>query len=86
MAEWGLSPHRWGKSFTEKHIFTHIIWEMTVFTLDVQGEGPPEWAWRTGEEREKYPMPTAEKLRVGEVTNMYVIVEKQMQATKVIRP
>ena len=28
----------------------------------------------------------AEKLRVGEVTNMYVIVEKQMQATKVIRP
>ena len=28
----------------------------------------------------------AEKLRVGGVTNMYVIVEKQMQATKVIRP
>ena len=27
-----------------------------------------------------------EKLRVGGVTNMYVIVEKQMQATKVIRP
>lgn len=27
-----------------------------------------------------------EKLRVGEVTNMYVIVEKQMQATLVIRP
>lgn len=27
-----------------------------------------------------------EKLRVGEVTNMYVIVEKQMNATRVIRP
>ena len=27
-----------------------------------------------------------EKLRAGGVTNMYVIVEKQMQATKVIRP
>ena len=27
-----------------------------------------------------------EKLRVGGVSNMYVIVEKQMQATKVIRP
>lgn len=27
-----------------------------------------------------------EQLRVGEVTNMYVIVEKQMQATQVIRP
>ena len=59
LAQWGLTPHLWGKSFTEKHIFTHIIWEMTVFTLDVQGEGPPEWVWRTGAEREKYPMPTA---------------------------
>ncbi len=28
----------------------------------------------------------AEKLRVGEVTNMYVITEKQLQATQVIRP
>ena len=27
-----------------------------------------------------------EQLRVGEVTNMYVIVEKQMQATQVLRP
>ena len=27
-----------------------------------------------------------EQLRVGGVTNMYVIVEKQMQATKVVRP
>ena len=27
-----------------------------------------------------------EKLQVGGVTNMYVIVEKQLQATKIIRP
>ena len=27
-----------------------------------------------------------EQLRVGGVTNMYVIVEKQMQAMKVVRP
>ena len=26
------------------------------------------------------------RVQVGSVTNMYVIVEKQMQATKVIRP
>ena len=59
LSQWGLTPHLWGKSFTEKHVFTHIIWEMAVFTLNVQGEGPPEWVWRTGAEREKYPMPTA---------------------------
>ena len=27
-----------------------------------------------------------EKLRVGEVTNMYVITEKQMQADLILRP
>jgi adenine-specific DNA glycosylase len=59
LAEWGIIPHRWGKSFTEKHIFTHITWEMTVFTITVQGAGPPEWVWCPDEEREKYPMPTA---------------------------
>ena len=52
-------PHRWGKSFTDKHVFTHITWEMTVFTITVQGAGPPEWVWCPDEEREKYPMPTA---------------------------
>jgi len=32
---------------------------MTVFTITVQGAGPPEWVWCPDEEREKYPMPTA---------------------------
>ena len=59
LAEWGIIPHRWGKSFTDKHVFTHITWEMTVFTITVQGAGPPEWVWCPDEEREKYPMPTA---------------------------
>ena len=59
LAEWGIIPHRWGKSFTEKHVFTHITWEMTVFTITVQGAGPPEWVWCPDEEREKYPIPTA---------------------------
>ena len=59
LAKWGLIPHQWGKSFTDKHVFTHITWEMTVFTITVQGAGPPEWVWCPDEEREKYPMPTA---------------------------
>ena len=59
LVKWGLVPHQWGKSFTDKHVFTHITWEMTVFTITVQGAGPPEWVWCPDEEREKYPMPTA---------------------------
>lgn len=59
LAKWGLRPHQWGKSFADKHIFTHIIWEMQVFCIDVQGDGPPEWVWCPEEERERFPMPTA---------------------------
>ena len=59
LQEWGLTPHQWGKRFSDKHVFTHIIWEMTVFCMDVTGDGPAGWIWRTEKEREKYPMPTA---------------------------
>ena len=59
LAQWSLTPHLWGKRFEEKHVFTHITWEMTVFCMDVTGDGPAGWFWRTEEEREKFPMPTA---------------------------
>ncbi len=59
LAQWSLTPHLWGKRFEEKHVFTHITWEMTVFCMDVTGDGPAGWVWRTEEEREKFPMPTA---------------------------
>ena len=59
LAQWGVTPHQWGKRFTDKHIFTHITWEMTVFCLDVQGDGPHDWIWRRPEERQRCPMPTA---------------------------
>ena len=59
LAQWGITPHKWEKKAADKHIFTHIIWEMTVYTVTVQGEGPPDWVWRPDGERENYPIPTA---------------------------
>ena len=59
LAQWGVTPHQWGKCFADKHVFTHITWEMTVFRLDVQGNGPHDWVWRRPEERQRCPMPTA---------------------------
>ena len=59
LAEWGLVPLEWRERFQAKHVFTHIVWSMTVYRLAVTGEGPAEWAWPGPEERGAYPMPTA---------------------------
>ena len=59
LAEWGLVPLEWRERFQAKHVFTHIVWSMTVYRLAVTGEGPGEWVWCTPEERGAYPMPTA---------------------------
>ena len=59
LAEWGLVPLEWRERFQAKHVFTHIVWSMTVYRLAVTGEGPAEWVWCTPEERRAYPMPTA---------------------------
>lgn len=59
LAEWGLVPLEWRKRFQAKHVFTHIVWEMTVYRLAVSGDGPAGWAWCDPAERGEYPMPTA---------------------------
>ena len=59
LAEWGLVPLEWRKRFQAKHVFTHIVWEMTVYRLAVSGDGPVGWAWCDPAERGEYPMPTA---------------------------
>ena len=42
---WGLEPGAWKNRLTAKHIFTHVEWHMTGYTLAVSGEGPPEFTW-----------------------------------------
>lgn len=59
LAEWGLVPLEWRERFQAKHVFTHIVWEMTVYRLAVSGDGPAGWAWCDPAERGEYPMPTA---------------------------
>ena len=64
LADWGIVPHKWLKTAHKKHIFTHIVWKMTVYTIEIMGEGYSEWSWRNEENADDYPMPTAfSKLR-----------------------
>ena len=60
LRDWGLTPLAWEKRFSDRHIFTHLRWNMTVFRLIVAGDGPPDWVWAS-DDRDLYPMPTAFK-------------------------
>ena len=60
LRDWGLTPLSWEKRFSDRHIFTHLRWNMTVFRLTVAGDGPPDWVWAS-DDRDLYPMPTAFK-------------------------
>ena len=60
LRDWGLTPLSWEKRFSDRHIFTHLRWNITVFRLTVAGDGPPDWVWAS-DDRDLYPMPTAFK-------------------------
>lgn len=42
---WGLEPKSWKNRLTAKHIFSHVEWHMTGYTLETAGEGPEDFTW-----------------------------------------
>ena len=40
-----LTAVEWKNKLTAKHIFTHVEWHMTGYTLSVLGDGPADWEW-----------------------------------------
>lgn len=45
VSTWGLQAKAWRKKLTAKHIFTHVEWHMTGYSLDVAGESPGDFVW-----------------------------------------
>lgn len=54
---WGLEPRAWKNKLTAKHIFTHVEWRMTGYTLETSGAGPEDFLWadRAGLEARAVP-------------------------------
>ena len=42
---WGLEPLAWKRRLTAKHIFSHVEWHMTGYTLEVSGEDSAGFTW-----------------------------------------
>lgn len=55
VSAWGLEPKAWKNRLTAKHIFTHVEWHMTGYTLEVSGAGPEEFVWVDTLERHTVP-------------------------------
>ena len=59
VAALGFLPKAWEKKLFAKHIFTHVEWHMTGYTLEVAGNGPAEWEWVDAAGLETHAVPSA---------------------------
>ena len=59
VSAWGLEPRAWESRLAAKHIFTHVEWHMTGYTLEVAGEGPADFVWADRAELEDRAVPSA---------------------------
>ena len=55
----GLTAVEWKNKLTAKHIFTHVEWHMTGYTLSVSGNGPAELEWVDLDGLEAHAVPSA---------------------------
>jgi len=59
VSAWDLEPRAWSNKLTAKHIFTHVEWHMTGYTLEVTGDGPEEFLWADAGELQAHAVPSA---------------------------
>ena len=59
VAAWGLEAKNWKNKLSAKHIFTHVEWHMTGYTLEVAGKGPADFVWVDGAGLAAHAVPSA---------------------------
>lgn len=59
LSHWGLTPREWRKRLTAKHIFTHVEWHMTGYSLLTAGAGTENFFWADNTDLDKIAVPSA---------------------------
>ena len=59
LARWGIVPEGCRRETGGRHIFTHVEWHMTGYTLEVEGDGPPDFVWVNRAALEEHAVPSA---------------------------
>ena len=55
VSAWGLKPRAWKNRLTARHVFSHVEWHMTGYTLEAGGQGPEDFVWVDTLERHAIP-------------------------------
>jgi len=55
----GLTARQWKNKLTARHIFTHVEWHMTGYTLEVTGPGPEDLLWVDEQGLAEHAVPSA---------------------------
>ena len=59
LSENNIIPHLWVKKISYSHEFTHIIWQITAYVVDIVGSGNSDWVWCDPTEMQKRAIPSA---------------------------
>lgn len=59
LSGWGLTAKAWRNRLTAKHIFTHVEWHMTGYTVEVSGTGPEDFLWADAAALQSCAVPSA---------------------------
>ena len=59
LSENNIIPHRWIKKINYTHEFTHIIWQITAYIVEITGTGQSDWVWCNSIERQQKAIPSA---------------------------
>ena len=67
LSENNVIPHQWVKKLNYTHEFTHIIWYITAYIVDVVGNGNSAWVWCSPAEMQQKAIPSAFQKLVKEI-------------------
>ncbi len=59
LSENNIIPHQWVKKMFYSHEFTHILWQITAYIVEIKGNGQSDWLWCDPAERAQKAIPSA---------------------------
>ena len=67
LSENHIIPHLWNKKINYTHEFTHILWQITAYVVEITGSGQGDWVWCSPKEQQRRAIPSAFQKLVKEI-------------------
>lgn len=74
---WGLTARAWIAKRNAKHIFSHVEWHMTGYTVEAAGSGPPDFIWMDAAALKAHAVPSAFARYYAEAVKLLEAAEQE---------